>query len=350
MNETIARFAWPHITGEDAQLGNRLYGMSGRVALDVEGKRFRVSFLPAFRAPYAPSLRAVLGIEDRRAVLDLEQLPLPELLGFPGGGLDPRDLPAEVLRSYLEGVLGGVLDLAGRALGRPVSLVDAGLAAAAGDAPDGDAADADARTVHLEFESEGPDAERLRARLHLGPEEYAALAKALPQTAHAPEEWAGLPVPVRFRVGTAPLALGELEALGRGDIVLLAADPLAPGGMRMCAGDKDMPLWTATWSEGLVSIDKECEVEIEEKGGSQGGDPDKLEALEVLLTFDLGGRMATLGEIRGLAAGTIFELPENPDARVGIRVGGKQIGTGSLIMVDGRAGVRVDSLWNGKQP
>jgi type III secretion protein Q len=72
-----------------------------------------------------------------------------------------------------------------------------------------------------------------------------------------------------------------------------------------------------------------------------------LEALEVLLTFDLGGRMVTLGEIRGLAAGTVFELPENPDARVGIRVGGKPIGTGSLIMVDGRAGVRIESLWNG---
>lgn len=348
MNETVTRFAWPQITGEDAQLGNRLYGMSGRVSLDVEGKRFKVAFLPAFRSPYSPALRAVLGIDDRRAVLDIGQLPLPELLGYPGGGLDPADLPAEVLRSYLEGLLGGLLDGAGRMLGRPVSLVDAGRAG------ETDAAeDIDARIVYLELEEEAPAGtagrERLRARLHLGPEEYAALAKALPQAAHGAEEWSGLPMPIRIRVGSAPLTLAECGELGRGDIVLLASDPLQPGGMRLCAGDKDRALWTATWNDGVVTIDKECEVEIEEKGGSQGGDPDKLEALEVLLTFDLGGRMATLGEIRGLAAGTVFALPENPDARVGIRVGGKPIGTGSLIMVDGRAGVRIESLWNGTQ-
>lgn len=348
MNETITRFAWPQITGEDAQLGNRLYGTSGRVSLELEGKRFRVVFLPVFHAPYSPALRVVMGIDNRRVVLDLERLPLPELLGYPGGGLDPRDLPAEVLRSYLEGLLGGLLDGAARLLGRPVSLVDAGCA-------EGSEAlwDVDAYVLHLELDEEAEAGsvvrEGLRARLHLGREDYAALAKALPQAAHGPEEWSGLPMPIRFRVGSAPLTLAECGDLGRGDIVLLATDPLQPGGMRLCAGDKDMPLWTATWNDGVISIDKECEVEIEDKGGSQGGDPDKLEALEVLLTFDLGGRMVTLGEIRGLAAGTVFALPENPDARVGIRVGGKPIGTGSLIMVDGRAGVRIESLWNGTQ-
>lgn len=348
MNETIARFAWPHITGEEARIGNRIFGMTGRVGLDVEGKRFRVAFLPAFRSPYAPALRAVLGIDDRRAVLDMGQIPLPELLGYPGGGLDPADLPAEVLRSYLEGLLGALLDGAGRLLGRPVSLVEAGRA----EEP-GTAADPDARVLHLELEEEAPagngPVERLRARLHLGPEDYAALAKALPQAAHGPQEWSALPMPIRFRVGTAPLTLEEFGGLGRGDIVLLASDPLQPGGMRLCASEKDEALWTATWNDGVISIDKECDVEIEEQGGSQGGDPGKLESLEVLLTFDLGSRMATLGEIRGLAAGAVFALPENPDGRVGIRVGGKPIGTGSLIMVDGRAGVRIESLWNGTQ-
>jgi hypothetical protein len=43
--------------------------------------------------------------------------------------------------------------------------------------------------------------------------------------------------------------------------------------------------------------------------------------------------------------GTIVPLPDNPDGRVTIRVSGAEIGKGLLLMVDGRAAVRVESLW-----
>ena len=349
MRDAYPALAMPEISGADALLGNKLYAKSGRVRVTVEGKTFRVAFLPAFPYPYRPSVMIQFAIEDRRAALDSESLPLPELLGYPEGGLQARDLPPEILRSYLEGVLGDFLDRTGRLLGKPIGLVDAGLAEPEAEDPIA------ARTLCLELTEEDASdgsrlgSEHLRVRLHLAEEDFAALVAALPEAGPAREEWADLPVAIRFRVGEAALTLADCGALGMGDIILLADDPLARGGMRLSAGDKDRPLWTATWNDGTISIEEGCNVDIEEKIGSQGAGPENLEALEVLLTFDLGGRMVTLAELRGLAAGSVFPLPENPDARVGIRAGGKAIGTGSLIMVDGRAGVRVDSLWNGTQ-
>lgn len=338
----------PEVSGAEALLGNRVYGTSGKVRLDVEGKRYRVAFLPAFADAYRPALRLVFAAGDRRASLDLETLPLPELLGYPEG-LDPRGLPAEVLRAYLEGVLGDLLDRAGRLLGRPLGILEAGLA------DDGDWSAGTDRTLHLVLEAEeGHAPERLRARLHLANEEFSSLAEALPPVEPDPREWRALPLPVSFRVGAAALTVAECAELGLGDIILLADDPLAKGALRLCAGDKDRPLWTATWIDGKVSLEEEYTVEVaNENAGAQGGAAGMLEALEVQLTFDLGSRTATLAEIRGLAAGAVLALPENPDARVGIRVGGKPIGSGSLIMLDGRAGVRVESLWpqrNGEGP
>jgi type III secretion protein Q len=193
----------------------------------------------------------------------------------------------------------------------------------------------------------------LRARLHLAGEDYAALVEALPAVRSGVEDWARLPLVMGFRVGSASLTAAECASLEIGDIILLAGDPMAKGGIRLCAGDRYRPLWKATWYAGQVMLDEECEECKEDRpmeDAAQGGEPGKLDELEVQLTFDLGGRMATLGEVRGLSAGSILPLPENPDARVDIRASGKAIGTGSLIMIDGRAGVRVESLKDGGNP
>ena len=39
MSQSITAYAWPETTAADADLGNRMYGISGRVSLEVEGKR-----------------------------------------------------------------------------------------------------------------------------------------------------------------------------------------------------------------------------------------------------------------------------------------------------------------------
>jgi type III secretion system YscQ/HrcQ family protein len=340
--------AFPEISGAEADLANRLYGPSGRIRIAIGGKGYRVAFLPAFPAPFRPALRLALEIGERRAALEIETVPLPELLGYPEGGIDPRDIPPPVLRAYLEGVLGGLRERAALRLGRDIVLAGAGPAEGASEP------DSDGHVLHMEVEEDGPEAEApapVRARLHLAREEYADLAGALPEARPRDADGAGLPVAVCYRVGSAALTAAECAGLEAGDIVLAAADPMAQGGIRLCAGDKGRPLWKATWSEGKITLEEECEEDMpmgdEER---RGGEAARLDALEVHLSFELGGRMSTLAELRGLSAGSVLEFPENPDARVSIRAGGKFIGTGSLIMVDGRAGVRVETLWEGARP
>lgn len=340
--------AIPEISGAEAALRNRLYGASGQVRIDITGKPFRISFLPAFRVPYRPRLQMILTIGDRPAVLDMESIPLPELLGYPEGGLDPRDIPAEVLRAFLEGLLGDFRERAGSRLGRPIRLVEAGPS-------EGDASGSpESGVLHMEFDcADAPSGgmpQPLRARLHLADEDFAALVETLPAARSGAEDCGTLPLAIGFRIGSTSLTAGECAALGIGDILLLAGDPMAKGGIRLCAGDGNRPLWKATWYAGQVLLEEHCEREIPMENAGQGGEAARLDELEVQLSFDLGGRMATLAEVRALAAGSIFALPENPDARVCIRAGGKAIGTGSLIMVDGRAGVRVESLREGGQP
>jgi type III secretion system YscQ/HrcQ family protein len=340
--------AFPEISGAEADLSNRLYGPSGRVRIEIGGKRFRAAFVPAFREPFRPALFAILEIGDRRGSLELETVPLPELLGYPEGGIDPGDIPPAVLRAYLEGLLGGLGERAGSRLGLRIGLAEAGPAK---DRPERDPADP---ILNLELEMDAPEGEAkpsLRARLQLAREEYAALAEALPRGMPRDGDGAKLHMAVRFRVGSADLTVAECSDLRAGDIVLLAEDPMARGGMRLCTGEKSRPLWKATWYEGRITLEEECGEDMPMGDGETQGSPaGGLDALEVRLTFDLGGRTATLAEIRGLAAGSVLELPENPDARLTIRAGGKAIGTGTLIMVDGRAGVRVESLWDGGRP
>jgi type III secretion system YscQ/HrcQ family protein len=351
MGAAIGSWNWPELSGREMATGNTLFGASGRIFAEFEGKRFRVSFVPAFAAPYQPLLSAAIWIDGRKAGLDMDRLPLTHLLGYPGGGLDAADLPAEVLAAFLEGALAGILAEAERTLGKPVRIESAGL-----HRPQGDWEGA-GKALLMELDEMGAAAaahapERLRARLHLSAEDMEALAGRLRPEPTGAGEWGALPVDLRFRVGAARLTVLECGGLAAGDIVLLEGDPIGPGGLKVCAGDADAALWTATWKEGRVVLE-EGKVENMEQSGSQGGESgnsetaERVDALEVQMTFDLGGRTATLAEVRALTAGHVFALPENPEARVGIRVGGKPVGSGTLVMVDGRAGVRIDTLWKG---
>ena len=65
------------------------------------------------------------------------------------------------------------------------------------------------------------------------------------------------------------------------------------------------------------------------------------EALPVTLVFVAGETEIELGDLRGLAPGYVFALPRPVDRHVEIRANGRTIGSGELVEIDGRIGVRV---------
>ena len=69
---------------------------------------------------------------------------------------------------------------------------------------------------------------------------------------------------------------------------------------------------------------------------------DRLDALEVSLRFEVGDLEVSLGELRNIRAGHVFELPQ-PLNRSVVRIvaHGNVLGRGHLVAVGEKLGVRV---------
>ncbi len=64
-----------------------------------------------------------------------------------------------------------------------------------------------------------------------------------------------------------------------------------------------------------------------------------LDALPLCVTFDLGQREITLGELRQMQVGQVIELGQPLSEPVNLRAGGVLLARASLVEVDGRLGV-----------
>ena len=70
--------------------------------------------------------------------------------------------------------------------------------------------------------------------------------------------------------------------------------------------------------------------------------------IPVQLSFDLGQKTLSFNEVRQLRPGYIIELGMTLPEVVQIRSQNRQIGTGELVEINGRIGVRILNLFNKK--
>jgi type III secretion protein Q len=69
---------------------------------------------------------------------------------------------------------------------------------------------------------------------------------------------------------------------------------------------------------------------------------DKLDAVEMTLTFDLGEHELSLGEVKRLKPGCVIGLERAVDDNaVRLRIGGRLVGTGQLVAIGDQLGVRI---------
>ena len=73
-------------------------------------------------------------------------------------------------------------------------------------------------------------------------------------------------------------------------------------------------------------------------------EPVGLNQLPIQVSFDLGERTLTLGELRSLQVGQSLELGRALPSVVSLRVNGALIGTGELVEIDRRLGVTISTL------
>lgn len=161
----------------------------------------------------------------------------------------------------------------------------------------------------------------------------------------------GTPLPATLRLGTTGVTLGALRGLQVGDAVLLERRGGPGRGMLAVAGHLLAPAdWNGHgWALHRAPSARNAEREgwLGTSGGpGRGPGGDAAESMSeddipVTLCFDPGRLELTLAELRQLGSGSVLELPGPADAPVRITVGGRCVGTGELVEVEGRAGVRV---------
>ena len=184
----------------------------------------------------------------------------------------------------------------------------------------------------------------------------------------AAKDLSWLPLPVALEVGRTSLSLAEVALLTIGDIIMLCdAYYLSEKCLRINVSDQlsciakidgnvltlQTPFNNNTDNkmayESTYSNTAEAQMPgtVNAEGKAEGNDnvqtdtENHLAELQVNLVFIAGRLQLTVGELRQMQPGHVFDLRQTADRHIDITANGAVIGTGELVEVDGRAGVRV---------
>lgn len=174
----------------------------------------------------------------------------------------------------------------------------------------------------------------------------AGLATQLPLQANGFDN-AALPLILRVEVGASVISTDELVGLRSGDTVMVQASWIG----------QDAGVWIgwerlgfrAQWNQDQLVVTHVMEsrglLMPTEDNNAPAGDPlVSLQGIPVRMTFDLGERTLSLGELKTLQVGQSFELTRPLSGAVYIRVNGALIGMGELVEIDGQVGVTLTAL------
>ena len=167
--------------------------------------------------------------------------------------------------------------------------------------------------------------------------------------------FARLRVPVRFAIGSTRLRLAELRTVASGDIVSIEAWRAAGPAVVVTAevgGSAGVRL--AGLAEGTrITLQKieDMTMNRPQDAAHDAGETtlDRLDALEVSLLFEVGELQLSLGELKNIRPGHVFELGQ-PLNRSPVRIlaHGNLLGKGTLVAVGDRLGVRVGEFAPGE--
>ncbi|WP_174906415.1 type III secretion system cytoplasmic ring protein SctQ [Burkholderia diffusa] len=183
---------------------------------------------------------------------------------------------------------------------------------------------------------------------------FAAPAAARPDTRAA---YASLPVPLVFEIGRTELTMAELADVVSGDIIAIERWRAHEQNLLCVARVPAAPAWEITGrpSGNRLTVERIREMPLEPTrtdtppATAQDASPDdaprSLDGLAVDLRFELPPTSIPLGELGALQPGAVIELQQGINQSViHLVANGMLIGTGHLIAVGQKLGVRVVTL------
>ncbi|HDR8868255.1 TPA: type III secretion system cytoplasmic ring protein SctQ, partial [Burkholderia territorii] len=183
---------------------------------------------------------------------------------------------------------------------------------------------------------------------------FATPATARPDTRAA---YASLPVPLVFEIGRTELTMAELADVVGGDIIAIERWRAHEQNLLCVARVPAAPAWEITGrpSGNRLTVERIREMPLEPtrtdtppttaQDASPDDAPRSLDALAVDLRFELPPTSIPLGELGALQPGAVIELQQGINQSViHLVANGMLIGTGHLIAVGQKLGVRVATL------
>jgi len=187
-------------------------------------------------------------------------------------------------------------------------------------------------------------------------------SRASHHDAHAGEAFDALRLPVNFRLGSTPIQLREIGSIRPGDIVGIeqwrssgaaievTAELGGPGGRHLSALAEGSHITVQQSRDSAMKPDTPAQAAQATGTADNANLPiDRLDALEVTLRFEVGDLSLSLGELKSIRAGHVFDLGQ-PLNRSPVRIlaHGNVLGKGYLVAVGDRLGVRVSEFAPGE--
>jgi type III secretion protein Q len=320
----------PRHRSDEIEASNRIFCRRAPVPIGDIGASFAacpIEMAPPILAP----VDIEIEIDGRLAWLQVERGLVDRLVeaAFPEGSAAALD--DELSALLLEAAMAGMLARTEQLVGRRIALRRVGAAPSP----------PTARPLGFRIAQNGAGAVT-GAALWLEPDSLRLVASLLERSPLAPAEIDELPVAVSCRIGSTRLAAAELRRLRPADLVVLERHALGEETIEMVVGGRLAFPAHISQSRAVVSGGARRPMADDTDRGDIAAD---LDSVPVTLVFELGRMQLPLGELRSLAAGYSFDLGKDLRAPVDILANGRKIGSGELIQIDERVGVRVNRLF-----
>lgn len=336
---------------------NRLYASAAQHAVTAGGKNYRLAWRLDGAAEAALYERYRFKLGPHVGHLGLDAPSVEALLGEPRSHLLPRDLRYILLADALHPLVD--------ALEKTLRLHFEWQP------PDGDAREPrgpldDPQRAAVFTASSEDSATRLCGFIQL--ESPAAMEALVPLQvgARSPASpvvealFERLRFPLAFRIGTMPIRLREVASIRPGDIVsieqwassgaaiVLTAELGGRAGRQLVAHAEGSRITVQQSKEPAMNRDMPLAAPA---AAADAAEPsaqlpiDRLDALEVALRFEVGDLSLSLGELKNIRPGHVFDLGQ-PLNRCTVRIvaHGNVLGKGHLVAVGDRLGVRVSEF------
>lgn len=191
----------------------------------------------------------------------------------------------------------------------------------------------------------GDGAHMAGTRISASPESWLALLEhhAWRPRARPLDALHALPVSLRVRLGSHRLPAAALQQLGAGDIILPDVTRFDTQGVGRVplGGVQAQVRYAAPGLFTILTMETQLNYDSEDEAG--GAEEAALDQLPLAISFELGTLQLSLGQLRTLASGAVLQLSQGSADSIAIVCGGRHLGRGEAVDVDGRLGVRITS-------